>query len=375
METIEYFNRGDTDRIDTLSSAYLDSPFAANTFLRFGQARACQNDLVWHNDSGRMFQQEARATTSYMIWYCSDQQSEQEITVNAVGDVMLSRGVGEVLARKDRSDELAPIANVLSTSDATFLNLESVVSDVAGGCEKTYCFKADPETAMPVLEQIGTTHASVTNNHNADFGFAAWEDSVARLKQAGVTPVGGYRNEGGLVSTEHAGQTFAWLGFDTTRFPLALVDLKEAVREARASSDHVVVSFHWGVEYQHRPSDTQRRLARASIDAGADVVLGHHPHVLQGIERYKTGVIAYSLGNFVFDQFGADRNESVIMRIGFGDNGNTLELIPVRIDDFLPRPADADERSETITGITGWSGEAIQKDLQDGFIEWGRIDE
>jgi poly-gamma-glutamate synthesis protein (capsule biosynthesis protein) len=370
-ETITYFDEMNTSHIDTLSSAYLDSPFAANAFLRFSRTQGCQTDLVWRDDSGRMFHQEARATTSYMIWHCIDGVVDREITLNAVGDVMLSRGVGEVLVRKDGLQQLAPIVQSLAEADMTFVNLESVVSDIDRECAKKYCFKADPETAMPVLKQFGTTHASVINNHNSDYSRVAWEDSVTRLEQAKITPVGGYRNDSGMRVTEHDGTTFAWLGFDTTRFALPVADLQDAVRKADVAADHVIISFHWGIEYQHQPSSAQRRLARASIDAGADVVLGHHPHVLQGVERYKNGLIAYSLGNFVFDQSGADRSESVIARIGFADSGGALILTPVRIEEFLPRMANPKEAQDTLSRIAEWSSEDMADDLRDGHIEWG----
>jgi poly-gamma-glutamate synthesis protein (capsule biosynthesis protein) len=147
--------------------------------------------------------------------------------------------------------------------------------------------------------------------------------------------------------------------------------LQDAVRKADVAADHVIISFHWGIEYQHQPSSAQRRLARASIDAGADVVLGHHPHVLQGVERYKNGLIAYSLGNFVFDQSGADRSESVIARIGFADSGGVLILTPVRIEEFLPRMANPKEAQDTLSRIAEWSSEDMADDLRDGHIEWG----
>lgn len=114
-----------------------------------------------------------------------------------------------------------------------------------------------------------------------------------------------------------------------------LENILERVREAREEADIVVVSLHWGEEYAPGPSEEQRELARASIDAGADLVIGHHPHVVQEVERYKSGWIAYSLGNFIFDQNFSEETMSGLMLRAFVRDGkiSRVEEVPIRISE------------------------------------------
>jgi poly-gamma-glutamate synthesis protein (capsule biosynthesis protein) len=112
------------------------------------------------------------------------------------------------------------------------------------------------------------------------------------------------------------------------------------VAAARRQADAVIVTVHWGAEYRTVPTPTQERLGRALVDAGASLVLGHHPHVLQPLERYRDGVIAYSLGNLVFDQHQPERRLSAILRCELGRGAPACTAIPLVIDGCAPRPAD-----------------------------------
>ena len=98
--------------------------------------------------------------------------------------------------------------------------------------------------------------------------------------------------------------------------------------------------------------------------------MGHHPHVLQGIEKYKDGLILYSLGNFVFDQFGEDENESIMARFSFEEKMRSLELIPMRIVRGFPRAATEEEKQFTLARMASWSEPDISEDLLDGKIHW-----
>jgi poly-gamma-glutamate synthesis protein (capsule biosynthesis protein) len=146
---------------------------------------------------------------------------------------------------------------------------------------------------------------------------------------------------------------------------------------AKQSPEVLVASFHWGVEYSHTTTVRQTEQAHAAIDAGADIVVGHHPHVLQGIETYRGGLVLYSLGNFVFDQVGEDQNETMVARVtvapspGDGERGErTLELVPMRIRDTFPHAATFDESRVTLERVASWSDPVLASQITSGRIRW-----
>jgi poly-gamma-glutamate synthesis protein (capsule biosynthesis protein) len=235
-----------------------------------------------------------------------------------VGDIQLSRAVGDHLIRiDDWSWPFARIASATQEADVMFGNLESVVSDRGGTAGCTYCFRADPRV-IEGLTGAGFDVLSVANNHAFDYGRDAFADSLARLEAAGIVPVGGG------ITAARAREPAVFTVGDTSIAYLAYTDLLPAaacavegnpgvncadagrmadeITKADAMADLVVVSFHTGTEYGPVHDLRQERIYRAAVDAGADVVIGHHPHVIQDTERYRDGVIFYSLGNFIFDQ-------------------------------------------------------------------------
>jgi gamma-polyglutamate biosynthesis protein CapA len=159
---------------------------------------------------------------------------------------------------------------------------------------------------------------STVNNHSLDYGRVALGDTIDLLKQAGIASVGTGRAKeeaNAPYFTEVQGVRLAFLAY-TNLYPKSLeatetsagissFNLERAVQEItelKKNTDVVMVSFHWGEEYQTESHPRERAIAHALIDAGADLIIGHHPHVVQEVEQYKNGFIAYSLGNFVFDQ-------------------------------------------------------------------------
>lgn len=236
-----------------------------------------------------------------------------------VGDVMLAEGPGRAIAAG--GDPLAPFAAVLGEADVRIANLECAVSarDQALA-SKRYTFRADPG-AMAVLK--GRFDAvSVANNHAGDFGKTAFVDTLDLLAAAGIGRIGGGRNLAEAHAPwwiEHKGLRVAVLGYNEfrpRRFEADVdvpgvawgedVQILADIRAARrAGADAVIPFMHWGLEYDEAPSLRQRTLARRMIDAGATLVVGAHPHVIQPVERYRDGIVAYSLGNFVFDGFDA----------------------------------------------------------------------
>ncbi|HUO75852.1 MAG TPA: CapA family protein [Candidatus Paceibacterota bacterium] len=212
-----------------------------------------------------------------------------------VGDIMLSRSVGDAMLRRNDFDwPFERIASVTAAADLTFGNLETPISTrgTPHGCG--YCFRADPRV-VDGLRYAGFDVLSVANNHSHDYGSDAFADTLQYLASASIDPVG-Y----GPAVVRTVGTTR--IGFLAYTYPLDEARITADIAAARPQADVLVVSFHAGTEYETVHNALQERVYHAAIDAGADLVIGSHPHVVQDVERYKGKWIAYSLGNFIFDQ-------------------------------------------------------------------------
>jgi len=234
-----------------------------------------------------------------------------------VGDVMLDDGPGRTIALG--YDPLAPFAAQLRDADFTIGNLECPIATVGQPLDnKIFSFRADPRV-VPLLQ--GRFDAlAVANNHSGDYGKAAFLETLGHLERAGIAYFGGGRDLAGAHAPlwiARQGLRIAVLSYNefkprsfeagATRPGIAWSEDSQVVgdiRAARAAGADLVIPFmHWGWEREPEPSERQRQLARTMIDAGADVVVGGHPHVTQGAEYYRGKLIVYSLGNFVFDGF------------------------------------------------------------------------
>lgn len=238
-----------------------------------------------------------------------------EVNLTFVGDIMLARTPGEVVARGE--DPFSDLAPVLAQADLTVGNLECVIATSGQRVPKLYNFRCDPQNLPLLAQHIGAI--SVANNHAGDYGKEAFAEQLDRLEQAKIHYFGGGRNlkeaHTPLV-VERNGIRIALLGYNEIELRsyeagpetpgVAWSDDQQVVAgisAARALADFVVVYPHWGLDYQSEPSPRQRSLARTMIDAGADLVVGSHSHVTQTVEVYRDRLIVYGLGNFVFDDF------------------------------------------------------------------------
>jgi poly-gamma-glutamate capsule biosynthesis protein CapA/YwtB (metallophosphatase superfamily) len=231
---------------------------------------------------------------------------------------MLSRGVRrQILAAGDPALPFRKVAPFFSKADISFINLESPFSDRGRYQDEGLIFHAAPQM-IEGLTLARISLASTANNHARDCGPYGVDYTVKWLRCHGVQPVGSSESEltthRGVV-IERNGIRFGFLGYTFDQqngnwrdldMRISMADpavVSRDVKELRKLADVVVVSMHSGIEYATKPSSAQMELAHAAIDAGAELVIGHHPHVVQPEEEYRGGVIFYSLGNFVFDQY------------------------------------------------------------------------
>ena len=231
---------------------------------------------------------------------------------------MFSRAVRrEILAAHDPALPFRKMAPLLAAADITFVNLESPFSDRGPYFETGLIFHAPPDT-IAGLELAHVSIASTANNHARDCGPHGVEFTVSWLRSHGIAPLGSSESEAvthqGVVLVRH-GVRFGFLGYTFDQQNgnwhdldgrIAMSDIPTVCRDVRAMrnrADVIIVSMHAGIEYMRKPSRAQIAFAHAAVDAGANLVIGHHPHVIQTEECYRNGLIFYSLGNFVFDQY------------------------------------------------------------------------
>jgi poly-gamma-glutamate synthesis protein (capsule biosynthesis protein) len=231
---------------------------------------------------------------------------------------MLSRDVRrQTLVAHDPALPFRKIAPLLAAADITFVNLESPFSDRGPYFESGLIFHAPPD-AIAGLQLAGVSIASTANNHSRDCGPHGVEFTGAWLRSHGIAPLGSGESaeitHQGVVLVRH-GVRFGFLGYTFDQQNgnwhdldprIAMTDLPALCRDVtamRKRADVIIVSMHNGIEYMPKPTAAQIAFAHAAIDAGATLVIGHHPHVIQPEEKYRNGLIFYSLGNFVFDQY------------------------------------------------------------------------
>jgi hypothetical protein len=237
------------------------------------------------------------------------------LSLGFVGDIAFEGP----LADRTNAPVFEAVHSKLRRHDLMVANLECVLTNGGSPIPGKCTLRGNPVWAR-VLRSAGVDVVSLANNHIMDFGAAGLLDTLEALDEAGIRYVGAGRNATEacaplLVATEHGkvafiSRTGVFVAAPTHATddrpgvaPFELSEAAEAIRSVRAQVDRVVVLIHWGLEEYDHPSPEQRLTARQLIDAGADAVIGHHPHVLQGHEHYAGGFIAYSLGNFVFNEF------------------------------------------------------------------------
>lgn len=283
-----------------------------------------------------------------VLFGCGARTEPGTVTVSFVGDILLDSAPGQSIARGQ--DPFAPTQPLFRGVDLSIGNLECPVANGGTPVDKVYTFRADPRT-LPILRQHFAA-VSVANNHSGDYGPDAFRETLQQLRAAGVPYFGGGNDateaHKPLLLTKN-GIKIALLGYDeyhprsfeasATRPGVAwaedeqiLFDIEQA---RRAGANVVLPFFHWGWENEPAPCTRQRELAEKLIDAGADAVIGSHPHVTQGAEMYRGKPIIYSLGNFVFDLLDQPENyRGWVLRLVLDRTGVAgFSTSAVRMDD------------------------------------------
>ena len=297
------------------------------------------------------------------------------LDVAVAGDIMLGRGVNnKMVAYNDYLYPYRQVADELHAADLRVANLECTITDL-------YPVPTDPSTfdfvsakrAVAGLVYAGFSALTVANNHAGGAGPGALQDMLATLRGKGIATCGGGDNlaaarQPALMTAK--GMRVALLGYDAISpqapyatasspglAPLDLSTLAQDISAARSQADLVIPYFHWGIEYTKDPTADQQHAARTAIDAGADVVLGVHPHWVQGVESYKGKLILYLFGNFIFDQdWSRPTMEGLLVHLYW--RGTTLvgvRFVPtLDVDRCQPRPMTQAEAVDVFDRM--WTG-------------------
>jgi len=281
----------------------------------------------------------------------TDLSPQDELSIAAVGDLMLGGRAEPFLRDFGPGYPFTEVMPYLERADIVIGNLESPVSTRGTAVEnKTFTLRAGP-IAAEALQHAGFRVVTLANNHMMDFGPLALEDTLQSLDDRGILSTGAGMDlddarEPAIIKVK--GKTIAFLAYSLT-FPLEFFAsarrpgtapgyadfVKADIEKVRPHVDIVVVSFHWGAELLPAAKDYQIELGHRAIDWGADLVLGHHPHILQELEVYKGRLIAYSLGNFVFGSESNRTNYSIVLLSTF--KSNTLvkfEVVPLDVNNY-----------------------------------------
>lgn len=286
--------------------------------------------------------------------------SKSNVTLFFTGDVMLGRGVGNVLA--GGQNVFRYVDPLILNSDGVVVNLEGPLTTSSANVKDTIPLKANPNY-VNALKDNNVKVACLANNHIMDYGETGMENTINILENSGIQYTGAGEDLSQAtkpVTLNIKGRKVTVLNFmDNTTFgefsssempaatanssgyaPADLKTIKESIDASKNSSDFTVVVFHYGNEYSSKSNSYQKDLSHKCIDEGADMVVGSHPHVIQEVESYNGKPIFYSLGNFVFDQSNPATHSALMVELDLIGNEAKIVIHPIIIANSSPRPMD-----------------------------------
>ncbi|HAM36023.1 MAG TPA: capsular biosynthesis protein [Elusimicrobia bacterium] len=304
--------------------------------------------------------------------------SSAPVILTAVGDIRLDGPVGWIMAERGPRAPFSALGKELD-ADILFGNLECPLSKRGRKTEgKTWTFRALPRS-LTALKAAGFNLVNIANNHVMDYGPDAFEDTLKALREHDLPFIGGGRNRDeaeDLRLITVRGLRVGFLGFTST-FPekawatarrpgVAYSDFARVgavISQARARCDVLVVSFHGGTELAEEPNDIQKAFCRLAVASGADLVLGHHPHVIQPLELIQGKPVLHSLGNFLFVSPNPATRPTIMARIALSGQGvKSIDFVPLDTNWGRPAPASAENRQLLMTALDRYGVLTAQPD-------------
>ena len=343
----------------------------------------CKNLLT-----GGKKQKEETAISEEMEKTTKRKNKTVSFTISAVGDCTFGTDEnfayeGSMPAKYDEVGDFnyffENVKSVFEADDLTIVNFEGTLTDSTTREDKQFAFKADKSYAE-ILTDGFVEAANLANNHSKDYGEQSYNDTMDALDEAGITNFGYDR----VAIKKVKGIKVGLVGTYVLADGLGVKDsMEKNIQEMKdEGAQDIIASFHWGEEKAEYPNDVQVELAHAAIDAGADLVLGHHPHVLQGIEQYKGKNIVYSLGNFCFggNMYPSDMDTMIFQQTftlkgGKLQEDNVTNIIPCSIssaedyNNYQPTPAAGEKETEILNKITQRSQGLSNENTEESDLE------
>lgn len=298
-------------------------------------------------------------------------EPKEDASIAVTGDVMFARKMPNVLSLE--SSPFSGVSDVTSNVDLLLINFENAATTSGDALKGDVPLKCDP-SYVPLAKANNVTVAALANNHAIDYGITGMQDTLENLRNADITPMGAGNTEDEAhqaVVKDVNGRKVTILNYmDSENFaeysyeamPYAngsnpgysAYDSEDAQKQIGENndSDLIVAYLHFGNEYSNSPNENQVKIAHELIDYGADVVIGSHPHVTQGIEMYNGKPIFYSLGNFIFDQSNTATHSAYFVQIDMVNDTGECTVYPIYISNYLPQHMSPDDGTSLLSGLS-----------------------
>ncbi len=325
---------------DRLSKLEIDSIPSLYTLLKLMEAYGTEQIAhEIHSDAGTLTGNPMGLNvTSYYSPYFTEgkRESKKVASILFFGDIMIDRNVKKLIDVNGTDYLLEKLAGeegrFFSGMDIVHANLEGPFADERRPTTKSIAFRFDP-ILIPMLQKYNFSLFTAANNHSLDMGRAGFAESQENLKKAGIHFYGSeYEvNDDSYLLEQIGNMKIVFIGVNDTHTLVDVADVTLLIGRGKKEADRVVLNIHWGAEYEPLSNARQRAFAHALIDAGADVIIGHHPHVVEEIEVYKDKPIFYSLGNFIFDQyFSIPTQQGLGIGLVFHDDKTSIYVFPLQ---------------------------------------------
>jgi len=370
---------------ERIYSTEIDSPPSIYTLLKYLElAEAQKSNLLYHTNSGYMDPSEPSTTHNFYYFTKGSVNTDNVSSMMSFGDMMLDRYIGEVIENKGLDYIFEKITHeenrFFRGLDIISANLEGAVTNNGEHYSPTLVndFAFLPEVIKD-LKDYNFNFFNLANNHFSDQGSVGVNETRENLDNLNLNYSGCIDKKVDIACSvkviKVSDYNVGLVGLSMVYGQFDMKKAEEVVRETASSTDYIIVNIHWGQEYKHQFNQTQQNVAHKLIDAGVDVIIGHHPHIVQGIEVYDGKAIFYSLGNFIFDQytpyFPKDNSESFALGLTLKNGKIQYDLFPLTFKKWQLELMGGEDKEIFLKELSGWSeiGNEIKVGLLSGILE------